>query len=212
MTIRRYSFEEALDRIFRVLQGKTPSSDVPNSMSGEIEGWDTTLSKMAELFQNSLPGEALIFPSWSSRDEEYAFAYLSTGTATPVASGGWFYPVLGPFVNNPVNGFSLAVDKIQYDGAGPKEFEILWSTALYSDNGNRTLHVGISINDETLVTTSPSVMGSYMKSGEPVVITGVYVIALSPNDTIQLQASSSIDSDTLQVEHFTTSIKRFSGA
>ena len=73
MTIQKYSIEEALDRIYRVWKGSTPSDDSPFSLDGEKLTWNEAISRLAELMQNSLPGETLTLP---------ANAVISTGSFT----------------------------------------------------------------------------------------------------------------------------------
>lgn len=61
MTVQKYNSREAIDRIYRVLRGDV-LSDVPNTLTGEIKSTDEVLSRLAELLQNSLPGEQFTIP------------------------------------------------------------------------------------------------------------------------------------------------------
>ena len=63
MTVQRYSIKESWNRIYRLFRGDVPPSDAPDSLSGEIYSEDTALSRLAELFAGSLPGENAILPS-----------------------------------------------------------------------------------------------------------------------------------------------------
>lgn len=62
MTRQKYAFNEAIQRILLVLQGKTPADDSPGHLWGENQPWNISLSDLAELFQESLPGESLHLP------------------------------------------------------------------------------------------------------------------------------------------------------
>ena len=63
MTIQRYSIKESWNRIYRLFRGDVPPSDAPNSLPGEVYSEDTALSRLAELFAGSLPGETASLPS-----------------------------------------------------------------------------------------------------------------------------------------------------
>jgi hypothetical protein len=138
------------------------------------------------------------------------FAYLSAAAVTTVTTGNTFVPILGTFVNNPMENFGISGDAIQYLGTETKEFEIDWHTSFSSQDAGRTAHFGVAINGETLATTSPSTMGTYIKyAGEIVPLSGTDVVELSYGDTIQLQLTSDTDADEVTVAHFTTSIAKF---
>jgi len=63
MTRQKYSSNEAINRILRSLKGATIPSDVPETLSGDIESIDMALSDIAELLEGSLPGETGTLPS-----------------------------------------------------------------------------------------------------------------------------------------------------
>jgi len=62
MSERRFSHNESLNRLYRILKDAAPASAIPGSLLGEVLGWDTALSNIAELFAGSLSGETLTFP------------------------------------------------------------------------------------------------------------------------------------------------------
>lgn len=63
MTIQRYAWEEALQRIYLSLIGQAPSTDTPETLTGILYSSDEIFSRIAELLQGSLDGERLIVPS-----------------------------------------------------------------------------------------------------------------------------------------------------
>lgn len=208
MTRQKYSKEEAIQRILRVWKGETPADDTPNSLDSNPP-WNISLSDLAELFQGSLPNETLTLPDGINLSGPRVFAYLSTGTATTIVTGSLYYPIQGPFVNDPFVGFSVAENKIQYDGAAG-EFEIDWSATIQGDANSIVGHIGVSVDGEILSEFSPSVMGTLLKlAGEPQAISGTDVVTLNTGSTIQLQVSADSDGDIITVVHFTTTLRRF---
>lgn len=63
MTRQRYSAKESINRILRTFENKTPISDQPDSLTGEVLSSDEALSDLAELFAGSLPNETATLPS-----------------------------------------------------------------------------------------------------------------------------------------------------
>ena len=59
---QRYDVREALDRIYRLLRGDILSNDAPDSLSGTRRSTNEIASRLAELMQNSLPGETFTLP------------------------------------------------------------------------------------------------------------------------------------------------------
>lgn len=62
MPRQRYSSNEALNRILRTLKGNTPLSENADQLDGEILSSNQAVSDIAELLNNSLPGESLNIP------------------------------------------------------------------------------------------------------------------------------------------------------
>lgn len=63
MTRSRYTFEEALNRILRTLEGKALAVDTPEVVTGELLNKENAASDLSELLDNSLPGETLTIPT-----------------------------------------------------------------------------------------------------------------------------------------------------
>lgn len=63
MTISKYTFEEALHRILKTLEGKAFTADTPESIPEEHLPKETSLSYLSELLDNSLDGETLTIPT-----------------------------------------------------------------------------------------------------------------------------------------------------
>jgi hypothetical protein len=59
---QRYSENEALERVYRTLRGDV-LDDTPETLSGPQRPSNETISRIAELLQNSLPGETLTLPT-----------------------------------------------------------------------------------------------------------------------------------------------------
>jgi hypothetical protein len=145
-------------------------------------------------------------------NKEGVFAYLSdTYADTTITTAGDFTPILGNFTNNPFEAFGIESVYIVYLGSESKYFEMDWNAAFSCPSDSSvTIHIGISINSETLVDTSGSVMGTFVKtSGEVFPLSGTKVVLLNYGDTIQLQCTADGDGDVIRFHHFTTSIAPF---
>ena len=57
---KKYSINEAVNRIYRVLKNSASPNDAPESLSGQVLSIDEALSKLAELFEGNLAGCGLI--------------------------------------------------------------------------------------------------------------------------------------------------------
>ena len=118
MTVQRYSIKESWNRIYRLFNGTTPPSDAPDSLPGEIYSEDTALSRLAELFAGSLPGETASLPgaitvpgtSVSDLDHEYGQIYTSTGTVTVSLTTSWT-KITGSFQNNGLSSSNVLVEQ-----------------------------------------------------------------------------------------------------
>jgi hypothetical protein len=115
MAYQRYSVKEALNRFFRLWSGNAPSSDAPESLSGDVFSEDEAWSNIAELFGGSLPGETLSLPSAvadavsADQAHEYGEIYISTGTVTMVV-GTSLTKVTGSFHVNGLSSDNIAPD------------------------------------------------------------------------------------------------------
>ena len=84
MTEQRYSAKEALNRLFRLIIGDIPGSDLPGSVTGEIISKDHAFSKIAEALARSLPNEYTHLP-WS----EYGGIYGVSGSVVGLENTQW---------------------------------------------------------------------------------------------------------------------------
>lgn len=79
---RKYSEDEAWNRIFRTFRGEIPATDVPSTLPDEILSRDWAISSLAELVADSLSGYALVVPMGN---------VTSAPTGTTPTLGGWLY-------------------------------------------------------------------------------------------------------------------------
>lgn len=89
MTRQRYSKKEAINRILRSFQASPILSDQPNSLSGEILSEDEAFSDLAELLQDSLPGETPFIPDAMSHRYGGIYSETATGTSQSLITGTW---------------------------------------------------------------------------------------------------------------------------
>jgi hypothetical protein len=136
------------------------------------------------------------------------FAYLVAQANTTVTEAGTYYPILGTFTNDPIDGFATVADPaIKYTNNITRCFEIDWHTSLSADDNGRTVHCAIKKND---ILVAPSIEGTFLKvAGEPQALSGTVALELEKDDTIQLVLTSSVNLDVITVYHFTTTIRTF---
>ena len=159
----------------------------------------------------SIDTEGNVFVNAVTLEPYGVFASLNASASTLVVSSGSYYSIQGSFDNEPVENFSgttvLDGDAIKYDGIPSQYFEIVWSVGLASSANGTTITAGIRKNEDV---QTGSLMDLYCKTaGEQYSAAGVFVTMLEKDDTIQLILSADADSNTVTVNHFTTSIKRF---
>ena len=139
------------------------------------------------------------------------FAYLGTATTTTCALADTWYPITGTFTNPVLEDFSSATvvtPGIKYDGEKTQYFEVDYHAMISADENSTTVHLGVKKNG-TIV--AGSVMGSYSKEDdEEKSVSGTCVIELAEDDEIQLVVMADDDGDVISVEHYTTTISRFS--
>lgn len=218
MTQQRYSIKEAVNRLYRLFTGQTPPIDSPNTLPGTIFSTDEAVSYLAEVFAGSMPNVTGTFPpgllpintpnNYITKKECGVYAYLATGTSTTIVSGTYWYPIQGPFVNDPFQDFTIQSDQITYAGTLAQYFEIDWHcTASCTNNNNVTCDIGIKVNG---ITHEECVMGTFLKTtNEQAAFSGTIVHFLAPGDTIQLIITSDGDGDIILIRQFTTTIKQF---
>ena len=86
--------------------------------------------------------------------------FLNAPADTTVTTANTYYPIQGTFTNSPIEDFSLATDKIQYDGTKTQYFEVDWHATIKGDSASITAKLGVKKND-TVCT------GSIIRSGLP---------------------------------------------
>lgn len=79
MSRQRYPIVESLNRLLRLFQGETVN-EVPGTLPPEVLSEDAALSDLAELINNSLPGETFAWPQ--SFIDAGGVAGFATGTAS----------------------------------------------------------------------------------------------------------------------------------
>ena len=107
MPWQRYSTKESLNRILRSLIGTDIPSDAPGSLSGSILSEDEANSGIAEILEDSLPGEDPTIPpgfedplqDFVSGLVEHGHVWVSTGTVSQALSTSWLKPT-GIFTDN----------------------------------------------------------------------------------------------------------------
>ena len=96
MTRQQYSKKESLNRIVRSWLGIDIPSDVPNTLSGSILSEDEAFSFLAELFEDSLPGETPTIPdAVRSSAAEAAAGTNDTKAVTPLGMAGAIAALVG---------------------------------------------------------------------------------------------------------------------
>lgn len=217
MSRRTYSIKESVNRLYRIFSGQAPPEDTPESLAGSVFSEDEALSYLVETLGGSMPDVTGTIPTglqpintpdnYISGKKSGVYAYLATGTATTIASGsyGTWYPIAGPFVNNPFEDFTIAADQIAFDGTRGFWFEIDWHASVDMDAGNNIIQIGISKNGTVL---QSSVMRTYVAT-LTLQMSGTVVTWLDPADTIQLVMSAQDDGEDINVLNFTTTIHPF---
>ena len=138
------------------------------------------------------------------------YAYVSTPGDTTVTVADTFYPIVATFTNPHVDGFTIGASGITYDLAETRSFEIDWSGTFAVDNANRTIHVGIAVNGETLDYTSPTIMGIFFRyATDPLCFSGTAVLDLTQGDTVTLEVTSANSADVITTTYFNTTIRPF---
>jgi len=148
---------------------------------------------------------------WMSKDivKTGVYAYLSAPAVTNVPTAGTYVPILGTFVNNPMDRFHVGTNSIVYDGE-PCWFEIDFCATIQSEDAGRTIHIAPAINGEVLTESSPQIMSAYIKyAAEDICLSGTYVVFINTGVGISLKLTSSTNDDNVTVTHFTTSIRKF---
>jgi len=138
------------------------------------------------------------------------YAYVSAPGDTTVTVADTFYPIVATFTNPHVDGFTIGASGITYDLAETRSFEIDWSGTFAVDNANRTIHVGIAVNGETLDYTSPTIMGIFFRyATDPLCFSGTAVLDLTQGDTVTLEVTSANSADVITTTYFNTTIRPF---
>ena len=135
------------------------------------------------------------------------FASLNAAANTTVTTAGTFQQLLGTFTNNPIEGFVLDTDKLKATITKPGWFKVSWSSSVKCNAAGTTVHVGVALNDEVLVTDGPSSMGTFLKyAAEAIALPGEDVMYIDTDDTVQIQCTSDGTGDILTFNHFQVTI------
>ena len=90
MSRRRYSVKESLNRILLALLGTPMTDDTPDILVlRPVLSEDEAFSDLAELMQDSLPGETLFVPDAMSHRFGQIYAESVTGTSQSLITGTW---------------------------------------------------------------------------------------------------------------------------
>jgi len=139
----------------------------------------------------------------------WVYAYLPAPTVTAITVANTFYPITWPFLNNPIEGFSVVGNSIVYSWP-TKQFEIDWHATGSCDWPSAVVHVWVAINWETLTVNSPSAMATLMKTAWEVYAFSWTNVQIVMNwQTILLECTSDWAWDNITMEHFTTTIREF---
>jgi hypothetical protein len=138
------------------------------------------------------------------------FAYLEIPSVTNISVADTWTPVLGAFINNPIEDFntdtSIVNPGIKYIGSLTQYFEIDFHISCSHISNGSTVSICINKNGITL---NGCTMSTYLKtSGEPQAFSGTSVIELSQNDEIQIVIKASKTGD-VTINNFVTSISEF---
>lgn len=148
--------------------------------------------------------------SYSNRPKVGVFAGLTAASNTTITTASTFYPIVGTFTNVPMQGFSFTVDPAIRLDNGNGFYEIVWGGSFQGDSNGMKIHVGVSINGETITTAHVSAVCTFLKiANESQAMGGVYVTELAQGDIVQLQITADNDGDVVTINHFTTTIKKF---
>ena len=137
--------------------------------------------------------------------------YVSTPAVTTVTNAGDWYAMLGTFTNAHIEQVSVigtpSNPAIQYDGDVTMDFEIDWSGAFIGSAGSQ--HIEFAIKKGANVITGSNMGTTEKTAGDEYSMSGTCVVSLATNDTIQLVVTSAGNGQTVQAEHFTTTIRPF---
>lgn len=202
MTVQRYSEEESVQRIYRLLKGETLSNDAPETLTGDKLSTNESLSRIAELLQGSLPGEAASLPSSIGR---YGSMYGNNVTiVVDVVVSGTFYLVSGTVTQGELNGFTF--------GAGGKLFVqeegnylITYSLGLFTPSISNV--ESAVLLDGVLVSGSTSHTG-VLTSSIPSSMGGTCILELSAGSWLALAVENHMNSDNITVQHMTFTIHK----
>lgn len=136
------------------------------------------------------------------------FAYLTASADTTVTSKDTYYPILGTFSNTVLQDFTTVADPaIKYTGTLTQYFMITWNATVSSTHNGCTVKIAIKKGG---ILVDSSVMGTLCKTaGELYNLSGITVVELATNDTIQLVLTADGDGDVVTNHYFTTALMEF---
>lgn len=143
-----------------------------------------------------------------SLEKSNVFGTLNTSTDTETTLASTWYPIAGAFTNDPIENFTLNVDKIKYSGLETRIFKVIVSVSASSDTVNTNTYIGIGVNGNDPATRMQAGIvlklaadkSSWMVMGE---------VILETDDEIQLmvlsdQAGAKITFSNVQANIFPT--------
>ena len=136
------------------------------------------------------------------------FAYLTAEDDTTCTLADTWYPIVGTFANDPIEGFATVAGPppgIQYSGPVTSHFEVDWHASIVKAAGSSTVHVGILVNG---VEVTSSIMSTFVLMSV-LQMSGTAVLELAADDVVTLAVKSSNGTDDLTFKYFTTTICKF---
>ena len=172
-----------------------------------------------DLLPNYVPNEHI---DWTSTDKDLTttgnissekngiLSYLTEETNTTITTAGTFQHIEGTFGYPILENFEAVTieeePKIKYIGSKKMYFKIDWATCVSVSDNSTTVIFGVN-NGEVQCCSRMQV---YAKSNdESYNVSGIAVVELDVNDTIQLVVTSDGNGDVISIKSFIFSIKEF---
>lgn len=200
MTRQRYSKKESINRIVRILEDKAPSSDQPDTLTGEILSEDEAWSDFAELLAGSLPNENLainIVPKYG-----HMFAHNATGTVI-VASADVYYAVSGSIHSGPVGKFTFA-NGMHLVPTYAGRYLITYSMGIQSASANQEIETAIMING--IGQTGSSTHSQTANANIPRSLAGNMIVDVTAGSRIGLAVLNHTGGNNVMVVHANMSV------
>lgn len=199
MTRQRYSAQESLNRILRLLQGSPVSTDVPGTVTGDILSENAALSDIAELLAGSLPSQTA-YPVATRYGN--MFSHNSTGTVT-VSVADTYYAVSGGLHSGLVSGFTFS-NGMHLKPTVAGRYFINYSVSVQSTSANQEIESGIMIN--SIAQTGSSAHAEGTGANKPHNLAGSMIADLVASSIVGLGVSNHTGANNLMVVHGNLSI------